>query len=82
MTVLFTILLRHFPNYLQKFALILLPCTFYFSEEGNNSGKVGHSRTRGTVVFFDLFKNWKTLDFKDSMVINLILGVVLKRIFP
>jgi len=32
-------------------------------------GKVGHSRTRGTVVFFDSFKNLKTLNFKVSMVI-------------
>jgi len=32
-------------------------------------GKVGHSGTRGTDVFFDLFKKLKTLNFKMSMVI-------------
>jgi len=32
-------------------------------------GKVGHSRTRGTVVFFYFFKKLKTLNFKVSMVI-------------
>jgi len=32
-------------------------------------GKVGHSGTRGTVVFFDSFKKLKTLNFKISMVI-------------
>jgi len=31
---------------------------------------VGDSRTRGTVVFFDLFKKLKMLNFKVSMVIQ------------
>jgi len=30
---------------------------------------VGNSRTRGTVVFYDLFKKLKALNFKVSMVI-------------
>jgi len=32
-------------------------------------GNLGHSRTRGTVVFLDLFKKLKTLNFKVSTVI-------------
>jgi len=32
-------------------------------------GRVGYSRTRGTVVSFDLFKKLKTLNFKVFMVI-------------
>jgi len=32
-------------------------------------GEVGHSRPRGTVVFYDLFKKLKTFNFKVSMVI-------------
>ena len=35
----------------------------------NLQGNVGHRRTRGTVVFFYLFKKLKTLNFKVSMVI-------------
>jgi len=31
--------------------------------------KMGHSRTRGTVAFLDLFKKLKTLNFKVYMVI-------------
>jgi len=38
-------------------------------ENRDEQGMVGHSRTRGTVVFFDLFKKLKTLNFKVSMVI-------------
>jgi len=30
---------------------------------------VGYNRTRGTVVFFDLFKKLKTLNFEVFMVI-------------
>jgi len=32
-------------------------------------GKVGHRKTRGTDVSFELFKELKTLNFKISVVI-------------
>jgi len=39
------------------------PTSIFHVREG------GYSRIRGTVVFFDLFKKLKTLNFKVSMVI-------------
>ena len=35
----------------------------------HRTGKVGDSKTKGTVIFSDLFKKLKTLSFKVSMVI-------------
>jgi len=48
---------------------VLNVSNLFFSEVAYLGGKVGHSRTRGTVVFFYLFRKLKTFNFEISMVI-------------
>ena len=48
---------------------VLNVSNLFFSEVAYLGEKVGHSRTRGTVVFFYLFRKLKTFNFEISMVI-------------